>query len=217
MKPVNLIPLDERRNNSVAGRSGGAVYVLLGALVVVVVLAATYSVAGRDVNDKRADLAATRAQANQLEAEAQRYAAYTTFAELRKTRTDMVAGIAHSRFDWARTLRELARTIPAGASLSSLTASVASGPSVQLQGCVPGGQKGAASLVSSLRRMEGVVRVSLASSDKGSSGGSTAGSSGTGGCMPGGATVSLTVFLTAPSSVAPAATGAETISTGGTK
>ena len=39
MKAVNLIPAEERRDTGVAGRSGGGAYALLGALVVLVVLA----------------------------------------------------------------------------------------------------------------------------------------------------------------------------------
>jgi Tfp pilus assembly protein PilN len=241
MRAVNLIPVEERRNTSVAGRSGGGAYALLAALVLLVVAVASYTVAARDVNEKRAELATTQADADRLEAEVKRFAAYANFAELRQKRVETVASLARSRFDWARALRELSRTIPTGVSLSALRGSVAPGagasgggasdsmrsalpnPAIEMQGCAAGGQNGVARLVSSLRRMEGVERVSLSSSEKApkvtdSADGAT--SAGTGDCA-GGSTdrpkFSLTIFFSQPTASAPSAGTTTTTSTGGTK
>jgi Tfp pilus assembly protein PilN len=238
MRAVNLIPADQRRNTTVAGRSGGAVYIVLTALVLLVALVAAYAFTGRQVNDKRAELARVNAEADRYEADAKRFATYTAFADLRQQRTQTVAALAASRFDWARTLHELARTVPAGLKLSALngavsgagssggTSSAASAsstsstanPSLELQGCVPGGQDGAAALVSSLRRMEGVQRVSLASSEKTSttSTATTSASSVSGDCSTGSAKFSLTVAFKSPdTATASAATGTtQTTSTG---
>jgi Tfp pilus assembly protein PilN len=242
MRAVNLIPVEQRRNTTVAGRSGGGAYVLLGLLVVLVALVASYTVAGRQVDEKRVELAAVRAQADQVEADAKRFAAYAGFAELRQKRAETVAGLARSRFDWARSLRELARTIPAGVTLSGLTGSVAPGaggggsgandpmrsalpnPAIEMQGCAPGGQNGVAALVSSLRRMEGVERVSLSSSEKApklSASSGTGSSVGTGDCTSGGSDrpkFSLTVFFAQPGAGAPVpgTTQPTSTSTGGT-
>jgi len=235
MRAVNLIPADQRRNTSVAGRSAGGVYVVLAVLALLVGMAAAYTLTGRQIDDKRVELAAVNAEADRYEADAKRFAAYTAFADLRKQRTQTVAALAGSRFDWARTLHELARTIPAGLKLSALNGSVSGdsgststastssstssggSPSVELQGCVPGGQDGAAELISSLRRMEGVQRVSLASSEK--TAGTSATSVGTssaasGECAGGTAKFSLSVTFKPPVAATPATGTTQTTSTG---
>lgn len=181
MKPVNLIPVEERRNTSVAGRSGGGVYVLLGALALVVVLASAYAIAGRQIADKRSELAGVTAEATRVEAEAARLQAYQRFATLRDKRTETVTSLARSRFDWAGSLREVARTVPAGVSLTALAGTVAPGvnvegattdalraalpnPALVLQGCTRS-QEQVAVLMSSLRRISGVERVALSTSE----------------------------------------------------
>ena len=192
MKAVNLIPVEERRNTSVAGRSGGGAYALLGALVVLIVLASSWAIAGRSVSDKRAQLADTQAEATRVQASADRLAVFQRFSDLRAKRVDTVTSIARSRFDWARALREVSRTLPAGVSLTAMTGTVtptasADGavsdplrtalpnPALVLQGCA-NGQDGVAVLLSDLRRIEGVERVALSSSAKGGgSGGDCAG------------------------------------------
>jgi Tfp pilus assembly protein PilN len=247
MKPVNLIPLDERRNTSVAGRSGGAVYVLLGGLAVLAVLLSAYTLAGRAVNEKRAELNQTRAEADRLQEVADRLATYTNFASLREKRLQTVTALANSRFDWSHALREVSRTIPAGVSLSALTGTVTSGvsmtgsgatdplraslpnPAIEIAGCAPG-QVGVAGLMSSLRRMEGVVRVSLSSSEKqdvaktaiAPSPTGSAAPSGGDGCAPGRPKFSMTVFYALPAPAAAPSGSATTVSasttsTGSTK
>ena len=58
MKAVNLIPAEERRGGaSGSGHSGGAVYVVLGALALVVVMAAAYTLSTHDIKSSKSDLA----------------------------------------------------------------------------------------------------------------------------------------------------------------
>jgi len=223
MRAVNLIPVDQRRGARAAGRSGGAVYLVLGGLALVVVLAGVLMLANRSVARERAELATVTAQANAAEAVAGRLAAYTQFAAVRRSRVETVVALARSRFDWAATLHEIARTIPADTHLSSLRASANSSvnvqagatdplrsalalPAVELQGCTSS-QRGVARLMSAMRRLDGVQRVSLSSADKGelsAAGTSAAGpSAGAGGSCPAGRPkLSMTVFFRAP---APAA------------
>ena len=224
MKAVNLIPVEDRRNTSVAGRSGGGAYALLGALVVLIVLASSWAVAGRSVSDKRAQLADTQAEAARVQAAADRLAVFQRFTDLRAKRVDTVTSIARSRFNWARAMREVSRTLPAGVSLTAMTGTVtptasADGavsdplrtalpnPALVLQGCA-NGQDGVALLLSDLRRIEGVERVALSSSAKGSgSGGDCAGG------RPNRPAFSLTLFFKAPAgtlSAAPAGTSSAT-------
>jgi Tfp pilus assembly protein PilN len=238
MKPVNLIPADERRNTSIAGRSGGAVYILLGGLAVLVVLLSAYTLAGRTVNEKRSELAETRARADQMQEVADRLATYTSFASLREKRLETVKSLAASRFDWSRALREVSRTVPAGVSLSSLTGTVTSGisidgagtgdalraalpnPALEIAGCAPS-QSAVAGLMSSLRRMDSVVRVSLSSTEKqdvapastggGASTGSAAASTAEG-CLPAQPKFSMTIFFAMPNAAA-AASGSTSATT----
>jgi hypothetical protein len=222
MKAVNLIPVEDRRNTSVAGRSGGGAYALLGALVVLIVLASSWAVAGRNVSDKRAQLADTQAEAARVQASADRLAVFQKFSDLRAKRVDTVTSIARSRFNWARALREVSRTLPAGVSLTAMTGTVTPAanvdgsvsdplrtalpnPALVLQGCA-NGQDGVAVLLSDLRRIEGVERVALSSSTK---------AGGTGGDCSGGRpnrpAFSLTLFFKAPSAtLSAAAAGAAT-------
>jgi Tfp pilus assembly protein PilN len=179
MNAINLIPADEQRAASI-GRSGGAVYALIGVLAVFVVLATAYALTARSVTSKRAQLADVTRQADQAEAIAGDLKHYTEFAALRQKRAETVRSLAQARFDWAHVLREVSRTIPAGASLSSLkgttgAAGAASGsttggpgatsggPSVAIEGCTAG-QDEVAALMVSLRRIDGVARVALTSS-----------------------------------------------------
>ncbi|HEX6390151.1 MAG TPA: hypothetical protein VFZ89_11900, partial [Solirubrobacteraceae bacterium] len=71
MKAVNLIPKDERTGGSgVAGRSGGAVYILLGALAAIVLMVGSLALTSRSASDKRAELAQVEAEATASEAKA---------------------------------------------------------------------------------------------------------------------------------------------------
>jgi Tfp pilus assembly protein PilN len=201
MRAVNLIPAEERRSNA-AGRSGGAVYALLGALALLVVLAGAYAMIGRSIDNKRSEVARVKAEADAAEAKSADLKAYTDFAGLRKQRTDSIMQLAESRFDWARVLHEVARTIPddawlsdlhgtapaatgaapAGASTTPTTsnygasaapATTATGPTIELTGCTSG-QRAVARLMVELRRIDGVDKVNLTSSTKaGATGGST--------------------------------------------
>jgi Tfp pilus assembly protein PilN len=238
MRPVNLIPAESRRNTTVAGRSGGGAYVLLATLGLMVVLLTSYTLAGRSVNDKRSELASVRAEADQIQAEADRLKAYQDFAAMRQQRTDTVASLATSRFDWARALRELARTLPTDVSLTGLSGTVTPGvtvenavsdtlraalpvPAVSLTGCTRS-QSDVARLMSSLRRIDGVERVSVSDSEKADTGGlaaSAAAGPNTGDCTGGSdkrPKFTMTVFFTPPPAAAAPTTAAGTTATAST-
>jgi hypothetical protein len=102
--------------------------------------------------------------------------------------------------------------VSSGSAAGATTGVTATGPSVALQGCVPGGQDGSAALISSLRRMEGVQSVSLASSEKTAA--PTTTSTGATDCAKGTAKFSLTVTFMQPTVAAPAAGTTTTTSTG---
>ncbi len=80
---VNLLPAEERRAAGAGGRSGGAVYALLGALALGLVLLTSYVMAGNSISSKEDELAAVTVKADQAEQTQQTLAAYTDFASLR--------------------------------------------------------------------------------------------------------------------------------------
>jgi Tfp pilus assembly protein PilN len=199
MKAVNLIPAEERRGGSAGGRSGNAAYVVLGVLAVLVVMAAAWTLTGKAVNDRKAKLADVQQQASAAEAQASRLAAYSAFSDLRKKRSETVASIARSRFDWAHVMHEVARVIPSDTHLTSLAGSVApdatapngGGSALQLRGSSPGpaidivgcasSQANVSRMISRLRLIDGVEHVTLAESTKNDTEVSAGGESGGGG------------------------------------
>jgi len=196
VKAVNLIPADQRRGGTGLGRSGGAVYAILGLLGFVVVAAVVYVLSVNAVTSKREDLHGLQAQTQVAQAKADALAPYRTFAALKQARVQTIQSLASSRFNWERVMRKLALVIPSDVWLTSLVGTVAPGvqlqagsggeasglrsalpvPAVELTGCTTG-QAEVSRFMSRLRVIDGVTRVSLASSEKGDTAGGTGGSS----------------------------------------
>jgi Tfp pilus assembly protein PilN len=187
MKAVNLIPGDEPK----LGRSKGAIasptgpigaYIVLAVLAVVVVMAGASALTSKHLSDKKNELSRIETQAAAAEAKAASLSSYTEFAALRKARVDTVGGLLDGRFDWAHSLREIARVVPRDVPLTSLVGTVSPSskvegggastlrpalpvPAVDLIGCAKS-QAHVARLLARLRSLDGVQRVSLASSEK---------------------------------------------------
>lgn len=182
MRAINLIPAEERRGaGGVAGRSGGTVYVLLGTLAALVVLAGVWTMSGRQADDRRAELAEVRAQADAAQATADRLASYSRFATVAESRLQTVGQLAGSRFDWSHMLREVGRILPEDISLESMDGSVAApapaqaqaaaapaagGPTLKIIGCTPNRQQSVARFMARLRQVDGVQEVRLQESVK---------------------------------------------------
>lgn len=214
MRAVNLIPSDARRGGSTDIRSlrgpGSAVVGLLGVVLILVTL---YVLASNDVSDRQGQLAGLQQQLAQTQAEASKLGGYTQFAKLAQARVQTVKAIASSRFNWQQALSDLSRVVPANTSLSSLSATVdpsagaagaSSGglrgdisvPAFELAGCTAS-QDDVSRLMSRLRLIRGVTRVTLADAVKsgtGTTATSVSGSSG-GGCGASPSTFSLVVFF----------------------
>jgi Tfp pilus assembly protein PilN len=202
MRAVNLIPTDQQRGaGGAAGKSGGGAYILLGALALMVVLAASYVVSGKSVTDKKAQLTQVTHEAEAAEAQAASLTSYTKFTSIRQKRVDTVSQLAASRFDWAHALREVARVLPQNAWLTTLSAttspavSVGTGsgtlrsalnvPAIVVQGCTTS-QGAVAKLITSMRLIDGVQRVTLEDSTKGQQTSGPAVAAGTGDSSAGG-------------------------------
>ena len=130
MKAVNLVPSESRRGGG--GRSGGAVYAILGTLAAMVLMLGITAIEGRSIKDKQAQAAALNEQADAAGARASALAAYANFAALKKARIDTVASLARSRFDWSETMHDIAGTIPSNVWLTRLVGTIS--PAVSMDG-----------------------------------------------------------------------------------
>lgn len=226
MKAVNLIPQDTARGGRrLAGGSGSdagaGVWVLLAVLAIAVVIVAANAFTGRQLSDKQAELARSENAAQTAQAKAATLASGDQTATLRKARVDTIEGLIDGRFDWSRSLREVARAVPADVDLTSLVGTVAPStqlagggggslraalpvPAVDLIGCAPSHSR-VATLVTRLRTIDGVQRVSLASSEKTDRGSLSETDCRATDKMP---QFQLTVFYDAPKGLVPAADAA---------
>jgi Tfp pilus assembly protein PilN len=221
VRAVNLMP--ER-----AGRGGRAealqipAYAVIAVLAAALVLVTVYVLTNNTIADRQAKVGALQAQAAQANANAASLNKYVRFEQLAQTRAETVRQIAATRFDWHRALSDLSKVVPSNTSLQSLYATVAPGsgtgggagtgntsslrsdvtvPAFELTGCTQT-QDDVARLMSRLRLINGVTRVTLADTVKPDSSGTAAGvtgsgsgSSTTGGCGPNAPTFDLVIFF----------------------
>jgi Tfp pilus assembly protein PilN len=194
MRAVNLIAESSRGG---AG-SGNAGFALLGVLAALVAGVAYYVLTDNAIVSRRSELAAVTTQTQAAQAEADRMRAYTDFATLASSRVQTVRELGATRFDWDRAFSELSKVVPRNVWLTSLLGTVTAGvtvdgassgatsalrsalpnPAIELTGCTTS-HDGVVRLLSRLRPMDGVVRVALADSQKGSqNGGGSPGDSG---------------------------------------
>jgi Tfp pilus assembly protein PilN len=132
MRPVNLLPYDQRRGPT--GARSGSAYIVVGVLGALLVMLVAYVLSSNQLNSRQSDAAVARLQAERLEREAQDRVSFTNFAQIKETRIASVAGVAASRFDWERLMRELARIMPEGSWLQSVDASAAGDPAATAAG-----------------------------------------------------------------------------------
>jgi Tfp pilus assembly protein PilN len=241
VKAVNLIPADARkRGGGVPNSSQLATYGLFGLLGVVLGLVVYYVTTSNTISQRQAQLTTLRAEVSEAQARVSSLGSYTQFRQLAQSRAQTVEGIAATRFDWHSAMSDLTRVVPANTSLQSLQATVAPGasaggaggggsagnlrttiaaPAFELVGCTAS-QDDVARLMSRLRLIDGVTRVTLGSSQKtaGAQGGASVpgGSQGCGANKP---NFDIVVFFQPVQGAGP--TGATSVSTattsGGTK
>jgi Tfp pilus assembly protein PilN len=190
MRPVNLIPLEERPGERKPMRGGPLAYILVGALAAAVIGVAILAVTNNQISESKTEIASLEDETAVVEARAQALDAYTQFHALGEQRLATVTSLADSRFDWQRVMRELAIVLPGnvwltnltgtanptvsvdGAGSVSLRASVP-GPALELSGCASS-QTAVAGFVQALKEIDGVTRVGVqASSLGGEAGGSS--------------------------------------------
>jgi Tfp pilus assembly protein PilN len=204
MRAVNLIPSEQRSGGTVGARSGGAVFLVLGLMAGLVVLALLYGRSHHELQSRRGEAATLNARVRQVQAQAAQLAPYASFMTIREERLHSIAQLIGARFDWPNVMGELSRVLPSDVALSSLVGTVGSAsattlaskaatpaagagsvssatppgatPSVTLAGCATT-QAVVAQMLVRLRLINGVSSVTLQSSTKsGSSGGASASS-----------------------------------------
>jgi Tfp pilus assembly protein PilN len=121
MRAVNLIPSESRSGAAkAAGASGGSAYAVLAAVGGLAILALLYGLANHHISSRRGELASLSVRTQRAQAEASRLTPYTSFMALREQRTQDVAQLVDSRFDWAHAFAELGRVLPTDASVTAL-------------------------------------------------------------------------------------------------
>ncbi len=241
MKAVNLIPSDSRRSGATSLPQLGPGYAVLALLAVAVAFVTVYVLSSNTVSDRKAQLASVNAQVAQAKRQASELVSYQKFAKLAEARATTVHEIASTRFNWYGALSNLAKVVPADTSLQSLFASVAPGastggssggggaggsslrgdisvPALELTGCTKS-QDDVARLMSRLRLINGVTRVTLGDAQKqNGAAGATAGTGGASsqGCPANAPTFDLVVFFKPlPGATATGAGPTTTTGTGG--
>lgn len=201
MRPVNLIPPEQRRGDASPLRTGPLAYAVVALLAVGLLVVTVLVMTANQIDDKQAQVSALRQQESEATARAEALRPYAEFATLAERRATTVQSLAESRFDWDRVLNELALVLPEDVWLVSLTGTVApdvavesgesiasrasvAGPALEIAGCTTS-QDAVAGLISALRDIDGVTRVGLESSKRpesssSSSSADSGGGSGTG-------------------------------------
>jgi Tfp pilus assembly protein PilN len=188
VRPVNLIPPEERRGDKAPTRTGSLAYVVVGVLAAALLGVTAVVLTNNQVSDRKAEKASLEQQVATAQAKADRLGSFARFASTEQAREQTVASLAQSRFDWERVLRELAIVIPQDVWLTNLTASVSAtaassgstsstggsgdagsaenveGPSLQIEGCAAG-HEAVARFLAALQDVDGVTRVSVLNSD----------------------------------------------------
>lgn len=223
MRPVNLIPPEDRRGDRAPLRRGPLAYFLVGGLGALLLAITAIVVTGNAVTEKKSELAALEERQAAVAAQAQALAPYVQFAELQASRELTVASLADSRFDWERVLRELSIVNPSDVWLTDLAAQASSDagtagtgsiatdpstPSLSMTGCARD-HEAVARFIAALEDIDGVTRVGLSTSVRESSG-AAEGAAGTGSCATSGLPASfqaIAVFDGAAGSAASAGAG----------
>jgi Tfp pilus assembly protein PilN len=188
MRPVNLIPAEDRPGGQRPLRTGPIAYIVVGALAAVLIGVTALVVTNAQISDQKVEVTQLEAEQAAVQAQAQSLASYTQFHSVREQRIATVTSLADSRFDWSRVMHELSLVLPDNVWLSNLTGtaspgatpaggtgvslrSLTPGPALELVGCATS-QAAVAGFLQALKDIDGVTRVGTQSSSLGGGGGS---------------------------------------------
>lgn len=183
MRPVNLIPPEDRPGERKPMRGGPLAYIVVGALAAAVIGVAMLAVTNNQVSESKTEIASLEDETAVVEARAQALDAYAQFHSLGEQRRATITSLADSRFDWQRVMRELAIVLPGNVWLTNLTGTASPtvsvdgagsvslrasipGPALELSGCASS-QAAVAGFVQALKEIDGVTRVGVQASSLG--------------------------------------------------
>ena len=176
MRPVNLLPSKHRPHQPSGGRSGSS-YMVLGILALCLAALVTYVMESNKITTAKSDIATAEQKTADARAKSQQNGPFANFAQIKQQRVASVKALADGRFDWERTIRELAHVLPQGVWLLDFDAAVApaeagaaetawAGPSIKLHGCAQN-QAQVATMLVRLRELQSVADVKLNDSTRG--------------------------------------------------
>jgi Tfp pilus assembly protein PilN len=177
VRPVDLIPADQRHGQFAPTKTGPLPYLIVGVLVALLAAVALLVTTSNQISERKSELVQLEREDEAAEGEAKRLAAYVQFQAVQEQRVATITSLADSRFDWERVMRELALVLPADVWLSELNASASSdaegqttgggtlrgavsGPALEINGCATG-QEAVAGFVTALKDIDGVTRVGV--------------------------------------------------------
>jgi Tfp pilus assembly protein PilN len=139
VRPVNLIPLDERRGPARAGadRAPVRIYILLGVLGVVLLSVLALVLTNNQINSKTEDLSKVKVQEQGVTQVADALRPFGQFAQVQAARKAQINQVTSTRFNWERALRQLSRAIPSNVWLLNLVGTVS--PSIEVESAAGGG------------------------------------------------------------------------------
>lgn len=195
MRPVNLIPPEQRSDGHKPMKGGPLAYIVIGAMVAALLGVTLLVVTDNQISESKAEVAELQREQAAVQVRANTLAAYTQFHSVQEQRVATIVSLADSRFDWDRVLRELALVLPGDVALDSLTGTAkpeatpegapslplrasVSGPALEMTGCA-GSQDGVAGFIQALKDIDGVTRVGVESSTSGGSESAESGSAAT--------------------------------------
>jgi Tfp pilus assembly protein PilN len=206
MRPINLIPEQERRHDGGAGRTGPLAFIVVGALLFALAGVVALVITSNQVSERESEITSLQARTVAAKQRADRLSAFTSFDEIKEQRVQTITELADNRFDWSRVLHELALVMPRWVILTKITGSsgqiegesgtsgiggTIKGPALTVYGCGKS-QTRVAQMVTAMKQIDGVTRVGLNKSvlrfpaeSSGSSGGSEGEGEGEGECPPG--------------------------------
>jgi Tfp pilus assembly protein PilN len=184
MRPVNLMPPEDRGGARTPLRTGVVPYVLLGALALALLGIVALTLTNKQISDSEAEKETLEQELAAATARADSLRAFADFRAVQETRTATVTSLAQSRFDWERVMNELALVIPSDVWLIQMTGTVSpavqieggatisirdsvTGPALEIIGCAPS-QDAVAGFISAIEDIDGVTRVGIASTGEAS-------------------------------------------------
>ena len=177
MRPVNLIPPEDRRGDHSELRTGIFTYLLVGGLAALMLGIIAVAFTSKQVSDRESEKVELQAKLDEETARAESLRSFADFRAMKETRTATVASLAQSRFDWERVIKELSLVLPSDVWLTNLTGTVSPsvsvqngaeitirdgvpGPALELIGCAPS-EEAVAGFISALEDIDGVTRIGV--------------------------------------------------------